>query len=290
MSKKVLGKGIGALLGEEAEMDQASLASVTEVSVSALKPNPQQPRREFDEAALRELADSIRQKGVLQPVLAEPSQDGTYVIVAGERRVRAARLAGLEKVPVLIRQFSPDEKLEIALIENIQREDLNPIEEALAYKKLMELAGLNQEQMASRVGKDRSTVANTLRLLKLPAEAQAAVEKGALSPGHARAVLSLVNPADQQLLLNRIMDKGISVREAEELAAAFSAGKRQGQKPRKASQAAAARKDPEVREIEQKLIEKLGTKVELKGSSGKGRIEIAYYSSDDLERLLEIIL
>ena len=287
MSKKVLGKGIGALLGEEAEVD---LASVTEVSVSALKPNPQQPRREFNETALRELADSIRLKGVLQPVLAEPSQDGTYVIVAGERRVRAARLAGLEKVPVLVRQFSPDEKLEIALIENIQREDLNPIEEALAYKKLMELGGLSQEQMASRVGKDRSTVANTLRLLKLPQEAQTAVEKGALSPGHARAVLSLVNPADQQLLFRRVIEKGISVREAEELAAAFSAGKRQGQKSRKASQAGAERKEPEVKEIEQKLMEKLGTKVELRGNGGKGRIEIAYYSSDDLERLLEIIL
>jgi ParB family chromosome partitioning protein len=286
MSKKVLGKGIGALLGDEAEVDQAS---VSEVPVSALKPNPQQPRREFDETALRELAESIRQKGVLQPVLAEPSQDGTYVIIAGERRVRAARLAGLEKVPVLVRQFSPDEKLEIALIENIQREDLNPIEEALAYKKLMELAGLNQEQMASRVGKDRSTIANTLRLLKLPEEAQGAVEKGTLSPGHARAILSLVNPADQQLLFKRIMDKGISVREAEELAAAFSAGKRQAQKPRRGSQAA-ARKEPEVREIEQKLIEKLGTKVDLKGNGSKGRIEIVYYSSEDLERLLEIIL
>lgn len=287
MSKKVLGRGIDALLGDEREID---LASVSEVPVSALKPNPQQPRRDFDETALQELADSIRQKGVLQPVLAEPGPDGTYVIVAGERRVRAARLAGLEKVPVLVRQFSPDEKLEIALIENIQREDLNPIEEALAYKKLMEIAGLNQEQIASRVGKDRSTVANTLRLLKLPAEVQGALEKGTLSPGHARALLSLVNPADQQVLFKRIVDKGISVREAEELAAAFSVGKRTAGKPRRAGQAATGRKDPEVREIEQKLIEKLGTKVELKGNVRKGRMEIAYYSSEDLERLLELIL
>ncbi len=287
MSRKVLGKGIGALLGDEGEIDQAS---VSEVPVSALKPNPQQPRRDFDETALHELAESIRQKGVLQPVLAEPAQDGTYVIIAGERRVRAAKLAGLEKVPVLVRQFSPDEKLEIALIENIQREDLNPIEEALAYKKLMEIAGLNQEQMASRVGKDRSTIANTLRLLKLPEEAQGAVEKGTLSPGHARAILSLVNPADQQVLFKRILDKGISVREAEELAAAFSVGKRQAGKSRRQGPAASERKDPEVREIEQKLIEKLGTKVDLRGNGKKGRIEIAYYSTDDLERLLEIIL
>ena len=287
MSKKVLGKGIGALLGDEGEIDRGL---VTEVSVSALKPNPQQPRRDFDEGTLRELADSIRQKGVLQPVLAEPSYDGTYVIVAGERRVRAARLAGLERVPVLVRQFSQDEKLEIALIENIQREDLNPIEEALAYKRLMELGGLNQEQMASRVGKDRSTIANTLRLLKLPQEAQEEVEKGTLSPGHARAMLSLVNPADQQLLFKRIVDKGISVREAEELAAAFSVGKRQVQKPHRTGKAAISRKDPEIGEIEQKLIEKLGTKVELKGNGVKGHIEITYYSSEDLERLLEILL
>ncbi len=286
MSKKVLGKGIGALLGDEGDVDPSF---VSEVSVSALKPNPQQPRKEFDETALRELADSIRQKGVLQPILAEPSRDGTYVIVAGERRVRAARLAGLEKVPVLVRQFSTDEKLEIALIENIQREDLNPIEEALAYRKLMEIAGLNQEQIASRVGKDRSTVANTLRLLKLPDEAQGALEKGALSPGHARAILSLVNPADQQLLFRRIVEKGISVREAEELATAFSAGKRQAGKSRRA-QAASSRKDPEVREIEQKLIEKLGTKVDLKGNGRKGRIEISYYSVEDLERLVDLIL
>ncbi|HUI70835.1 MAG TPA: ParB/RepB/Spo0J family partition protein [Spirochaetia bacterium] len=287
MSRKVLGKGIGALLGDEGEIDQGS---IVEVPTSALKPNPQQPRREFDEASLRELADSIRQKGVLQPVLAEPAHDGLYIIVAGERRVRAARMAGLEKVPVLVREFSSEEKLEIALIENIQREDLNPIEEALAYKKLMEIADLNQEQMASRVGKDRSTIANTLRLLKLPAEAQNAVEKGTLSPGHARAILSLVNPADQQLLFKRIVDKGISVREAEELAAAFSAGKRQVGKSRRSGPASAARKDPEIRDIEQKLIEKLGTKVDLKGNAKKGHIEIAYYSSDDLERLLEIIL
>lgn len=287
MSKKALGKGIGALLGDETDIDPSS---ISDVAVTALKPNPQQPRRGFDENALRELADSIRQKGVLQPILAEASPDGGYVIVAGERRVRAARLAGLDKVPVLVRQFSPEEKLEIALIENVQREDLNPIEEALAYRNLMEIAGLNQEQIAGRVGKDRSTVANTLRLLKLPKEAQEALERGALSPGHARAMLALVNPADQQVLFKRILDKGISVREAEELAAAFSTGKRQAGKPRRAGQTAAAHKDPQMRDIEQKLIEKLGTKVEIKGDGRKGRVEIAYYSSEDLERLVEIIL
>ncbi len=287
MSKKVLGKGIGALLGDEGEIDPSS---ISEISVSALKPNPQQPRRGFDETALRELADSIRQKGVLQPVLAEASSDGNYVIVAGERRVRAARLAGLERVPVLVRQFSPEEKLEIALIENVQREDLNPIEEAMAYRNLMDIAGLSQEQIAGRVGKDWSTVANTLRLLKLPRDAQDALEKRTLSPGHARAMLALTNPADQQLLFKRILDKGISVREAEELAAAFSSGKRHGAKQSHTGQPSRTSKDPAVREIEQKLIEKLGTKVDVKGNGKRGRIEISYYSAEDLERLLEIFL
>ena len=192
-------------------------------------------------------------------------------------------------MPVIVRQFTAEEKLEIALIENVQREDLNPIEEALAYRNLADMAGLSQEQIAARVGKDRSTIANTLRLLKLSEPAQHAIEKGDLSAGHARAILSLVNPSDQQVLFKRIVEKGISVREAEELAAAFSAGKRQAGKSRKAAQQA-VRKDPEVREIEQKLIEKLGTKVDLRGTGKKGRIEITYYSVDDLERLLEIIL
>ncbi len=285
MSKKALGKGIGALLGGEEAVD---LSSVSEVPVSALKPNPEQPRREFDEAALRELADSIRQKGVLQPVLAEACPDGSYIIIAGERRVRAARLAGLEKLPVIVRQFTDQEKLEIALIENVQREDLNPIEQAIAFKRLMELASLSQEQMASRVGKDRSTVANTLRLLKLPPEAQEAVEKGTISPGHARALLMIVNPADQLVLLRRIVAKGMSVRETEDAASAMNGGKRAMGKH--TGSGAAVRKEPEVRDIEQKLIEKLGTKVELLGTGKKGRIQVSYYSAEDLERLVDILL
>ncbi|HVO38634.1 MAG TPA: ParB/RepB/Spo0J family partition protein [Spirochaetia bacterium] len=286
MSKKALGKGIGALLGGEEAQDPSSVA---EVPVSALKSNPEQPRRDFDEAALRELADSIRQKGVLQPVLAEASTDGTYLIIAGERRVRAARMAGLEKLPVIVRQFSDEEKLEIALIENVQREDLNPIEQALAFKRLMEVAALNQEEMAARVGKDRSTVANTLRLLKLPAEAQEALGKGDLTAGHARAILMLVNPADQQVLLRRVIDKGISVREAEEAAAALNSGKR-GAARKGGAPAAGARKDPEIRDVEQKLIERLGTKVDINGTGRKGRIQISYYSADDLERVLQLLL
>jgi ParB family transcriptional regulator, chromosome partitioning protein len=219
MSKKALGKGIGALLGEDARGEGAP---TVEVSLSALKANPHQPRQEFSESSLRELADSIREKGVLQPILVEQGEEGEYFIIAGERRARAARLAGLQTIPVIVRQFSRQEMLEIALIENVQREDLTPMEQAQAYRALMDMGGLNQEQLALRVGKERSTVANTLRLLKLPESAQDALSKVTITAGHARALLTVVNPADATVLLKRIVDSGISVREAEEAAATLN--------------------------------------------------------------------
>jgi len=286
MSKKTLGKGIDALLGE-AEKTGSSLSS--EVPLSALSPNPEQPRHEFDDVSLRELADSIRERGVLQPILAEAHGDGSYIIVAGERRVRAARLAGLQTIPVVVRGFTQQEKLEIALIENVQREDLTPVEEARAYRRLMDLANLSQEQVALKVGKERSTIANSLRLLKLPDEAQEALGKGSITAGHARALLTLVNPSDQHLLLRRIVEAGISVREAESMAAELNKGKKGTARPGRSGETGAARREPEIRDIEQRLIEKLGTKVELRGSSKKGRIEISYFSSDDLERLLDLL-
>ncbi len=289
MSKKALGKGIGALIAG-GQGDAKDTAGVMEVEVSALKANPNQPRRGFKESALSELADSIKEKGVLQPVLVEAGEDGSYSIIAGERRVRAARMAGLRKVPVIVRKFNDREKLEIALIENIQREDLTPIEEAQAYKKLMEASGLSQEEVATQVGKDRSTVANSLRLLKLPAVMQKAVDDNEMSAGHARAILMTVNTADQTLLFKRIVDSGISVREAEQMAAELNRGKKDsGKKVKGRSEPAEERKAPEIRELEQGLIERLGTKVSIKGSSGKGRIEIDYFSSEDLDRVIEII-
>jgi ParB family transcriptional regulator, chromosome partitioning protein len=286
MSKKALGKGIGALLGDDEKTD---VSSVAEVPLSALQPNPQQPRHDFDDASLKELADSIREKGVLQPILAEAGRDGAYTIIAGERRVRAARMAGLSKIPVVVRQFSAQEKLEIALIENVQRDDLTPIEEALAYRRLMEMADLSQEQIAVKVGKDRSTIANTLRLLKLPEEAREALGSGAINAGHARALLTVVNPGDQQQLLRSIVEDGMSVREAERIAGAMNAGKKGAGKSGKSTRAAPARGEPELRDIEQRLIEKLGTKVEIRGSGKKGKIEISFFSTDDLERLLELL-
>jgi ParB family transcriptional regulator, chromosome partitioning protein len=284
MSKRALGKGIDALLGGDRQVE----SSIQEVAVSDLQPNPEQPRRAFNEEALRELADSIREKGVLQPILAEETADGRYIIVAGERRVRAARLAGLERIPVVIRQFTAEEKLEIALIENVQREDLSPLEEARAYKRLMELGNASQEQVAQKVGKDRSTIANTIRLLKLPADGQAALEEGSISAGHARALLMLVNVSDQSVLLKRIQERSLSVRQAEEMAGELNHGKKSSYRATASSSSPPSR-TPDVRELERTLVEKLGTKVTVQGTSRKGTIKISYFTPDDLERILEIL-
>ena len=186
-------------------------------------------------------------------------------------------------------QFTAQEKLEIALIENVQREDLSPLEEARAYKRLMEMADLSQEQVARKVGKDRSTIANTIRLLKLPEDAMAAVEQGTISPGHARALLMLVNVSDQPVLLGRILERGMSVREAEEMAGALNRGRKGAPAGGRAERSSSPRSEPDVRDLERRLIEKLGTKVEVKGSSKQGKILISYFSADDLERILQVL-
>jgi ParB family chromosome partitioning protein len=291
MSKRALGKGIGALIGESDEGRRqaagAAAGGAIEVPLASLKPNPRQPRRSFRDETLRELADSIRSRGVLQPILVEQSGEAGYTVIAGERRVRAAKLAGLERVPVIVRALAADERLELALIENIQREDLTPIEEARAYRELIDARGLSQEEVARRVGKDRSTVANSLRLLKLPPPMQAAVERGELTAGHARAILSLVNPADQELLFKRVVEDGLSVREAEQQAAEAGRGRRHHAKHDGTSRV--RHRDADVQAAEQQLIERFGTKVAIRGSAARGRIEISYYSSEDLERLLELL-
>ena len=281
MSKKALGRGIEALLrGEEVK---GEAGTVRLVPVSALSAGEHQPRRHFRPEALAELADSVRQKGVLQPILVERVGEASYRIVAGERRFRAAQLAGLGEVPVLVRSFTEAERLEVALIENVQREDLSPMEEAAAYQQLIALSGLSQDELARRVGKKRSTVTNALRLLKLPAAMQGSVDRGEMSAGHARAILSLVNPADQEVLHRRILAGGLSVREAEAQAARLGQGnrsERKGGRPKPSGT-----RVPELKELEQKLIERLGTKVVFKGSAQRGRIEIEYFSGDDLERI-----
>ena len=292
MSKRALGRGIDALLGE-AKTPAASAAgaagelAVSLVPMSSLRPGPHQPRKNFPDEALKELARSIEQKGVLQPILVEQVEPDSYRIVAGERRFRAAQLAGLGEVPVLVRRFSELEKTEIALIENLQREDLSPIEEASGYKTLMEQGGLTQEEVAKRVGKSRPTVANALRLLKLPKNMIEALDRGKMDPGHARAVLSLVNPADQEVLFQRIVSRGLSVREAEQTAARMGQGVRGGAK--KAAAGKPRARMPELAALEQQLIERLGTRVAIRGSEKKGTIEIAYFSMEDLERIMALI-
>ncbi len=282
MSKRALGRGIDALLGGG---EQPPAGAVATVAVSALRPNAEQPRRAFPEESLQELARSIEQKGVLQPILVEDSGDGSYLIVAGERRYRAAAMAGLEQVPVIVGRFSEVEKLEIGLIENLQREDLSPIEEARGYRRILELSGLSQEELAARVGKSRPAVANSLRLLKLPPQMVEALDAGSISAGHARAILALPERPAQEALFRAILSGGLSVREAERWAAGPPEKPRRGR-----DRSRAGRLTPELASMEERLIEALGTKVAIRGGEERGRIEISYFSREDLQRLWELLL
>jgi ParB family chromosome partitioning protein len=287
MSKRALGRGIDALLAGNEVQQAVPGSAITMVPVGALQAGAHQPRKNFPEESLKELARSIQEKGVLQPILVEALDGGGYRIVAGERRFRAAQLAGLRDIPVLVRRFSDTEKTEIALVENLQREDLSPIEEANGYKALMDKGELSQEEVAKRVGKNRSTVANALRLLKLPKPMIEALDKGKLTSGHARAILSLLNPADQELLFQRILSRDMSVREAEQTAARMSQGARDSGK--KTAPAKPKPRLPELAALERSLVERLGTKVAIRGNDKRGKIEISYFSLDDLERISKLI-
>lgn len=285
MSKRALGRGIDALILGGPEAPRREETAITSVAIDQLLPGEGQPRKTFDEESLEELAESIRNQGILQPILVEPVGE-RYAIVAGERRYRAAQKAGLEEIPVVVKSFSRDQKLQIALVENIQREDLTPIEEAEAYRTLMNTLKISQEELASRLGRKRPTVANSLRLLNLPREMQDAVSSGTMSAGHARAVLSIQNPSDRRLLFRRIVDEGISVREAEAATEAFNRGKRTT-KPR--SRGGQAKTSPELGELEQKLIDRIGAKVVVRGDLDRGKIEITYFSRADLERIFDLL-
>jgi ParB family chromosome partitioning protein len=295
--KHGLGKGLDALFPQDhfdrpdppdGSADAESRNSGWELflSLDRLKPNADQPRKYFDEEELRELADSIREHGIIEPVIAEDSGNGNYTIVAGERRCRAARLAGLSRVPAIVRAYSDEKRMEVSLVENLHRADLNPIEEALAYKRLMEVSGFSQDELAAKVGKNRSTVANALRLLKLPEAVRDSLKKGTLSPGHARAILAVSGEKNQELLYSEIMSKDLSVREAEKRALDLNNGKKTA---KKGSVSSPVKRSPELEAMEEKFIEKLGTKVVIDGDLSKGRIHIDYYSMEDLERLYEIL-
>lgn len=253
------------------------------VSVDKITPNVNQPRKSFDDDSLAELSASIKNQGVLQPLLVEKITDDSYVIVAGERRFRAAKIAGLSEVPVIVKSFNEVQRIEVALIENIQRENLNAIDEAAAYQYLIQKSGLTQEEVAEKVGKKRSTVTNSLRLLQLPDQMKDDIVSGVLTAGHARAILSLVNPNDRMLLRDKIIENELSVREAEEEAQALNEGKKV-----KVKRAPKAR-DPYIQGVEDKLLEAFGTKVEVKGNLKKGKLVIPYASQSDLERLYRLL-
>ena len=295
MSKFGLGKGLGALIPEhqhyfDANQNPAEVGGfITIVPLSKLKPNPDQPRKTFPDASIAELADSIRKHGLLQPIIAEPAGNDEFIIVAGERRFRAAGRAGLTEVPVIVRSVSSEKRLQLSLIENIQREDLNPMEEAMAYQSLMDLAGSTQEQVAEAVGKNRSTVANALRLLRLPESMQAAVRDGRISAGHARSLLAVTDERARRTLFDRIVVEGLSVRQTELAVQELSESRKVARKKSKASGPGSENLDPDLLAIQELLIEKLGTKVAIKGDMAKGSIHVEYYSQDDLQRILDAV-
>ena len=295
MAKKIqrgLGRGLGALLGEDVVAEAAQEAQQPEavsqpaepvdavrmLPIGQIDPNREQPRRSFDEDALKELAASIEAVGVLQPIIVAPSGD-RFTIIAGERRYRASRLAGLDEIPAIVRDWDSQKRLEAALIENLQRDDLNPVEEAMGVRRLMDEAGLTQEKAAERLGKSRPAVANLLRLLTLPDSVKALLAEGKLSAGHARALVT-VDPRRQVQLANLTVQQGWSVRQLERICA--QPVKEEGPKPRKS-------KDTQIGELENMARELFGTRVRLDGTTDSGRITLFYYNSDDLQRIWDVI-
>lgn len=271
-----LGRGLGSLIPSRSPRAQSEsgVGDVQKISIGKINANPRQPRSDMRQDDLEELAHSIREHGILQPLVVSPSKDG-FELIAGERRFRAAQMVGLATVPVVVRTASEQEKLLLALVENLQRQDLNPMESANAFRQLMTDFNLTQEAVAARVGKSRSYVANTLRLLTLPAEAQRAIVDRKLTEGHAKVLLSIKDPTAQRALFERMLREGLSVRKGE----AFAASPR--------SRAAGRQRDANLAAKEQILSHALGTKVTIAGSAGRGEIRIAYFSNEELNALLE---
>jgi ParB family chromosome partitioning protein len=282
MQKQALGKGLGALIPDLSALDdkERKALGILEIELDKIVPNEYQPRKVFDSERLKELADTIKVHGVIQPIIVHRI-GSNYGLIAGERRWRAARVAGLKTIPAFVRDASKRELIEQALIENIQREDLNPLESAEAYKQLQDEYKLTQEDLAKRVGKERSTITNFLRLLGLPKEIKQHLASGALNMGHAKAVLSLERHRDQLLAASRIVKNGLSVREAEMLAARLKHPA--GEKKKKAAE------NTEYKTVEERLRKSLGTKVNIEAKARGGRIVIQYYSAEELDRILEKI-
>lgn len=286
MAKKGLGKGLNSLFNEEdieevtSEITKSSEGDIKKVRMSLIEPNKKQPRRHFDEEKITALADSIKEHGLIQPIIITPSDNNMYKIVAGERRWRAAKKANLKEIPAVIRKYSEEQVAEIALIENLQRENLNPIEEAIGYNLLMDEFNLTQELISQRVGKSRSAIANSLRLLSLEDEIQKMLILGTLTSGHARAILSLDDKELRIALSKRIIEDNLNVRQAEALAKQLQKKKPQKKKSEKTSY------DIEIEKIQNTLSSAMGTKVRINHTAKKGKIEIEYYGNEDLERVL----
>jgi len=280
MERRGLGRGLGALIPETSAFSHAGGDTVLSVPIGAIQPNPAQPRREFPAEELDQLADSIRDRGLLQPLVVRKNGEGFYQLVAGERRWRAAARAGFEHVPAILREAREDELLILALVENVQRENLNPIEEAAAYRQLGDQTGWTQDDIARHVRKGRAHVSNTLRLLKLPAVIQEDVAHGKLTAGHARAILACDTESEMLALRDQILAGGLTVREAEE------------KTPRKGTRRTAKvapEKSPETRDLEERLQRVFGTPVQIQEAGGKGRVSLEFYSYDDLDRLTGLL-
>jgi ParB family transcriptional regulator, chromosome partitioning protein len=303
MAKPALGRGLEALLGGSpiakppgftptsttvpaAASPVDTRERVDRVPLDRIRPCPLQPRKDFAPEALRELADSIKEQGIMQPLIVR-ERDGHLELIAGERRWRAAQLVGLSEAPVIVRQADDRAVLQMALIENLQRENLNPIEEALGYAQLVSLFQLKQEEVALKVGKSRTAVANALRLLKLPASIQVNIREGRLSVGHAKVILALAAEANQKLAAERILREGLNVRQTEALVARLQA--RESGAVTSPLPPTPLSPDAHVASLENKLRERLGTKVHLRYARGKGALEIAFFSDDELERILGIL-
>jgi len=279
MAKRGLGKGISALIPDYEVSFEGEVTS--ELKIIDVEPDPDQPRKHFDEEKLKALSESISVHGVIQPIIVVKNGE-RYTIIAGERRWRAARLAGLKTIPAIIRDYDEIKRMEVALIENLQRENLNPVEEALGYKALMDRFGMTQEKVSERVGKNRSTVANSLRLLALPDDVLRMLEAGEISSGHAKAVLSVAGTMRQSELARQIKQKGLSVRAAEAAASGLS-------KPKSKAKKTDSQIVDYINDLQDNLSRQIGTKVQIKHNKGKGKIEISYYSDEELERILEIL-
>lgn len=282
-----LGRGLDALISTDDELHTGGSSSINEVPVEKIKANPNQPRREFSETSLEELAESIRQIGIIQPITLRQMEDGTYQIIAGERRWRASQMAGLNSVPAYVRTADDEKTMQMALVENIQREDLNAIEIALAYQNLIEQYHLTQDKLSEKIGKNRATIANYLRLLKLPAQVQMALRNKEVDQGHARALLGLDKPTLQVKLFNEIKEKGYSVRQVEDMVKALNNGEtvKSGRHTMKAKN----RLPEEYNELKNRLAEVFRTKVEMTCSQkGKGKIILSFTNEEELEHLISL--